>query len=214
MRRPGSSSLPASRRVTIGALLTFLPLAIAIPALAATASKVTHGKSPIPSCTHLSRTAMASVLGSAPLKFKGRTPHSNLCTWEAVKHGHYHEALVIDIVPGIKSIYKTAEADGRKSAAKEGKTFGTLSLHNSPWKEAFDVSGSTYNTGLEACPPQHKLPRFGPPQCSADPDWTTVNVDSYNSKLMVSVGAVAQLGDVYLSHVIKLNEEILARKIR
>ena len=29
---------------------------------------------------------------------------------------------------------------------------------------------------------------FGPPQCSTDPHWTTVNVDSYNSKLMVSVG--------------------------
>jgi hypothetical protein len=200
--------------VALGVLLTCLPLVIAIPALAATSSKVTHRTSHVPKCTGLSRTAMAGVLGSPHLKFKGLVPHSNLCTWEAIRHGHYHELVVVDIIPGIKSIYKTAEADGKKSAAKEGKTFGTLSLSHAPWKEAFDVSGSVYNTGLEACEPGHRQPKFGPPQCSSDPDWSTVNVDSYNSKLMVSVGAVAQLGDVYLSHVIKLNEDILAGKIR
>ena len=107
-------------------MLAFLLLLIAIPALAATSSKKRVKPPSIPSCTHLSTTAMAKVLGSPPLKFKGITPHSNLCTWEAARPGHYHEALSIDIVPGIKSIYKVAEADGMKSAAKEGKQFGLL----------------------------------------------------------------------------------------
>ncbi|MGA8744677.1 MAG: hypothetical protein WB507_02285 [Solirubrobacterales bacterium] len=199
--------------MAIGVLLASLPLVIAIPALAATSSKATHGRSAIPKCTGLSPTKMASVLGSTSLQFKKKVPHSNLCTWEAIRPGHYRELLVVDIIPGIKSIYETAEADGKKSAAREGKSFGRLTLSHAPWKAAFDVSGSVYNTGLEACEPGHKRAEFGPPQCSSDPDWTTVNVDSYNSKLMVSVGAAAQLGDVYLSHVIALNEDILAGKI-
>ena len=191
-------------------LLAFLSLLIAIPALAATSSKK---KAPsIPSCTHLSTAAMAKVLGSPPLKLAGSK--ANLCTWEAVRPGHYHETLAIDIVPGIKSVYKLAESDGKKSATKEGKNFGTLSLRHSPWKAAFFVTKPSYNEGLEPCSPEHTMPPFGPPQCSGDPSWTTIDVDSYNSKLMVSIGAAGQVGDVYLSRVVELNTEILSGKIR
>ncbi len=215
MRRNGQSSPTARKRVAGGALLVLLALVVAVPALAATSPRKKSGEShgAIPSCTHLSTTAMAKVLGSPPLELKGRPGNANLCLWEAVRPGHYHETLAVDIIPGIKSIYKVAEADGRKNAAKEGKTFGVLSLRHSPWKSAFFVTKSVYNSGLEACPPGHTMAPFGPPQCSGDPDWTTIDVDSYNSKLMVSIGASAQVGDVYLSHVIKLNEEILAGKI-
>ena len=156
---------------------------------------------------------MAKVLGSASLVFKGRPGNANLCFWEAIKPGHYHETLAIDIVPGIKSIYKVAEADGMKNAAKEDKNFGTLSSGRNPWKAAFFVTKSVYNDGLGACPPEHVMPAFGPPECAGDPGWSTIDVDSYNSKLMVSVGAAGQVGDVYLSHVIALNKEILAGKI-
>jgi hypothetical protein len=198
----------------ISGLLACLALLTAVHAVAATSPKKRVMPASIPSCTHLSTTAMAKVLGSPPLEFKGRTPHSNLCTWEAARPGHYHEALSVDIVPGKRSIYKMAESDGMKSAAKERKHFGRLTAAHSPWKAAFFVSGTVFNNGLEACPPEHGLPMFGPPECSADPNWTTVNVDSYDSSLMVSVGAVAQLGDVHLSHVIELNREILAGTIR
>jgi hypothetical protein len=58
------------------------------------------------------------------------------------------------------------------------------------------------------------MPPFGPPECSADPGWTTIDVDSYNSKLMVSIRAAGQVGDVYFSHVVELNKEILSGKIR
>lgn len=127
------------------------------------------GRPRIPSCTHLSTTAMAKVLGSPPLEFKGKTPRSNLCTWEAVRPRHYHEGLSVDIVPGVKSIYKLAEADGMKSAAKEGQHFGTLTAGHSPWKAAFFVSGSVFNNGLEACSPEHTLPIFGPPRMQRRP---------------------------------------------
>ncbi len=188
---------------------------IAIPALA-TSSAGAKKPTPtgIPSCSHLSTATMAKVLGSASLLFKGKPGKANLCLWEAIRPGHYHETLAIDIIPGIKSIYKVAEADGMKNAAKEGKNFGTLSSRNSPWKAAFFVTKSVYNSGLPSCSPEHALPAFGPPECAADPSWTTIDVDSYNSKLMVSVGAAGQVGDVYLSHVIALNKEILAGKIR
>jgi hypothetical protein len=101
-----------------------------------------------------------------------------------------------------------------KTAAREGKDFGALPARHNPWKAAFFVAGMASNGGLESCPPGHTLPMFGPPQCSGDPDWTTINVDSYSSKLMVSVGIGAQQGDVHLVHVIELNKEILSGKIR
>jgi hypothetical protein len=211
MRRHKLVSRAARRRAAIGALLALpLALVVAIPTLAATSPKK-KVKSPIPSCSHLSTTAMATVLGSARLSLKEKK--ANLCIWEALRPGHYHETLAIDIIPGIKSIYKLAEADGMKNAAKEGKQFGTLSSRHSPWKAAFFVTKSIYNDGLEPCPPEHTTAPFGPPQCSGDPSWTTIDVDSYNSKLMLSVGVAAQVGDVYLSHVIALNREILAGKI-
>ncbi len=210
MRRSGSSSSPAQWRLAIAALLALLALVVAIPALAATVPRK-KAKPAIPSCSHLSTTAMARVLGSTSLTLIGK--HANLCVWEATRPGHYNETLAIDIIPGIKSVYKLAEADGMKNAAKEGKQFGTLFLRHYPWKAAFFVTKSTYNDGLEPCPPEHTMPRYGPPECSGDPSWTTIDVDSYNSKLMVSIGAAGQVGDVYLSHVIVLNKEILAGKI-
>jgi hypothetical protein len=191
-----------------------MALLIVIPALATTSARAKKVTPPsIPSCTHLSTATMAKVLGSASLVFKGRPGNANLCLWEAIKPGHYHETLSIDIIPGIKSIYKVAEADGMKNATKEGKSFGTLSSRHSPWKAAFFVTKSVYNDGLAPCAPEHVLPAFGPPECAGDPGWTTIDVDSYNSKLMVSVGAAGQVGDVYLSHVIALNKEILTGKI-
>lgn len=205
----------AAAGATLAALFTLLSLLIAFPGLAAghpsRAIKRSHG---IPSCSHFSATTLAKVLGTGPLKFKGRTPHSNLCTWEGSKPGHYHQTLSIDVIPGIKSIYETAESDGRENAAKEGRTFGTIPSRHNPWKAAFFVTGTVSNSGLEPCPPEHALPVFGPPGCSGDPEWTTINVDAYDSKLMVSAGTGAQHGDVQLGHVIQLDRDILSGVIR
>ncbi len=187
-----------------------LAVAIAVPAVVSAAPKK---KAPsIPSCKRLSATSMAKVLGTGPLKLFGRT--ANLCSWKGKKAGHYDQAVGVDIIPGIPSIYATAEADGMKAAAKNDETFGTLSARHNPWKAAFFVTGTVTDAGLAPCSAKHKLPKFGPPTCSGDPEWTTFNVDSYDSKLMVSVAVAAQHGDVQLSHVIELNEEVLSRKIR
>ncbi len=196
-------------------LFALAALVIAIPALAATSPKKKKEKRPnIPSCTRFSRAALAKALDSDPLKFKDRIPHSNLCLWEAKKTGHYRETVGIGVYPGIKSVYAKAESAGIKTATKEGKSFGRLSSRHEPWKAAFFVSGVVSAAGLEACPPKHKLPKFGPPQCSADPAWITNNVTAYNSKLMVTAAADAQQGDVHLSHVIELVKQVISGKIR
>ena len=201
------------RHATISCLLAFLALLIAIPSVSATPLRSRATPAGIPSCTHLSTTAMANVLGSPPLRFKGKTPRSNLCTWEAVRPGHYHEALSVDIVPGKRSIYDVAESDGKKSANKRRKTLRhaccrAQSLEGGVLRQriGFQQRLGSMHTGTRTAD-------IRAPECSSDPDWTTVNVDSYDSSLMVSVGAVAQLGDVHLSHVIELNKEILTGKI-
>lgn len=199
----------------IGALLALLVLAIAIPASAAPTAEKAKPKPPaIPSCRHFSAAKMTALLGTGPLRFKDQTPHANLCNWQAKKAGHYRQTLTIEVIPGIRSIYETAEADGKKSAAKEGRSFGNPAFRSAPWKKAFFVTGEVTNGEVEPCPPGHKLPKFGPSPCTGDPPWSVTNVDSYNSKLMVSVGVGYETGDVNLDHVIALNEEILSRKIR
>ena len=47
-----------------------------------------------------------------------------------------------------------------------------------------------------------------------DPAWTATDVDAYNSKLMVSTAAGAELGDIHLSGMIELVREIASGKIR
>ena len=65
-----------------------------------------------------------------------------------------------------------------------------------------------------ACKPDHTMPLTGPPACSGDPAWTATDVDAYNSKLMVSTAAGAELGDIHLSGMIELVREIASGKIR
>jgi hypothetical protein len=58
--------------------------------------------------------------------------------------------------------------------------------------------------------------RNGPvwfPACSGEPDWTLINVDSYSSKMMLTIAAAAQLGDVHLSQVIELSKGIISGKL-
>ena len=210
MRRHGSSVLNRPSRATTKFVLVLLAVAIVVPTVVFAGPKKKQPS--IPSCTRLPTKTMAKLLGTGPLKRIHRT--ANLCSWKGTKSGHYGQLLGIDIIPGIKSIYATAESDGKAAAAKNGDSFGTLSSRHNPWKAAFFVTGTMTDAGLPPCSAKHKRPPFGPPKCSGDPEWTTFNVDSYDSKLMVSVGIAAQQGDVQLSHVIELNKEILSGKIR
>jgi hypothetical protein len=168
-----------------------------------------------PACSGLSPTAMAKVIGLHTLTFHARTPHTNLCTWEGSRGAsHYRALLMINIVPGIKSIYETALGDAEK---KHG--FGMLTTLSGPWKAAFFVTQTTSGGNLDPCSPEHKLPTFGPPRCSTDPEWTTFAVDSYGTSsyyhqsLMISISLGAQHGDSQLSHIIALNGQVLSGKI-
>ena len=195
-------------------MLAVLALVAAILALTAGASAKSKPKPPsIPSCSHFSDNALAKVLGLVKLKYKGKTPHSNICTWEGTKSGHYHQILQIDVIPGIKSVYELAQTTGQKTAAKDHKQFGTLGSRGYPWKAGFFVTGTTSDSGLKPCEPGHKLPDFGPPMCAGDPEWTTINVTAYSSKMMVAAGIGVQLGDAHLSGMVELVKEIVSGKL-
>lgn len=90
---------------------------------------------------------------------------------------HYDTVVGVGIVPAVSSVYEAAKAAGMKTAAKDHKEFGHPIVQARAWKAAFFVSGTDTDPGLSACPPGHKLPKFGPPSCSGDPEWVTFNVD-------------------------------------
>jgi len=201
-------------------MLRWVPLSAALiaivsPAPAAAGAKSTPKPPGPPACSGLSPTVMAKVIGLRTLTFRARVPHSNLCTWEGSRGAsHYRALLMINIVPGVKSIYDTALGDAEK---KHG--FGMLTTLSGPWKAAFFVTQTTSGSSLDPCSPDRKLPTFGPPRCSTEPEWTTFAVDSYGTSgyyrqsLMVSISLGAQHGDSQLSHIITLNGQVLSGKI-
>ena len=191
--------------------LALLAVAVLLPASVAS-SKPKPRPPSAPSCAGFSAAAIANALRTGPLTFKSKVAYT--CTWEGAPHGHYREIIAIGVVPGIKSIYQTAESDGMKAAAKQHKTFGKLGSRGAPWTAAFFVTGTTNPGTLMACKPDHIRPLSGPPACSGDPAWTATDVDAYNSKLMVSTAAGAELGDIHLSGMIELVREIASGKIR
>jgi hypothetical protein len=204
------SRLTRGLAVALATGLALLGLALATSPAGAK-SKPRPTPPSIPSCSGFSASAIARAIASAPLAFKGRLAH--ICTWQAAPPGHYRELVQIGVIPGIKSVFQKAEHDGAITAAKQHEEFGILGSRKQTWTAAFFVTKVRSNLGLPACKQGHTLPAFGP-MCSSDPPSITANVYAYNSRMMVSAAAGAQQGDLHLSGVIYLVNQIMAGKIR
>jgi hypothetical protein len=205
-RRAGSGSL---RTISAVAVWVVLAGSIVIPALA---SPTGSRKAPAtPPCSGLLLTAVAKLVGTGPLKLLSRT--GNFCAFIGSIPGHYKTSLDIQIIPYMKSVWQTAEANAMHSASVNGSTFG----HSSA--KLFFVSGTKTSAGMSPCTPSQKVTDEFEPQCAGQPDASVFDAIGYGPyksssvQLMVSTAATAEQGDVYLSHLLALVTQILSGKI-
>lgn len=192
---------------------------ITLPAFAVASNK----SSPmVPDCSLLSRGAIASLVGTGPLKLEKKI--GNLCTFAGRIPKHYKPALVIQIVPWSKKLFSLAESDAVHSAAREHEQFGLVSSALKVGKMAFFVTGTKTSASLPPCGSE-EAPAPAPlevrtgPICAGEPSLTHVTVTGYGpsrggAELMVSAGGVAQQGDISLIHVINLVKDLITGKIR
>jgi hypothetical protein len=189
-------------------------VAIVITPTVAVAKKA---HSPFPSCAAVSRREIATLAQTGKLKLEKKIGNLCLFTGNGEHHGHYKPALDIQIIPYFKSIWDKAKSDAVKSAAKDGGTFGQSS------QKLFFVTGKDTGEGLQPCEKKLGTPgkgqsKFGP-VCATEPDAAHIVVygngtDKRNHlHLMVSVAVTGELGDVHLSHVITLVEDVVSGKI-
>jgi hypothetical protein len=195
-------------------LFTALLVAIAITPTVAAAKKM-HTN--IPNCAAVSRSEIAKLAQTGKLKLMKKV--GNLCefTGEGEHHGHYRPTLEIQIIPYFKSIWDTAKSDAMKSAGKNGNTFGQSS------KQLFFVTGEEAGKGLQPCKKDLGTPGKGQskvgPICATEPDASHIGVYGNGTDkrdhlhLIVSVGVTGQLGDLHLSHMIKLVTDVISGKI-
>ena len=198
------------RRATVP-VLCLLALSLAI-APASVIAKTPHGgKGSVPNCSSLSRTAIATLVGTGPLTLKARI--GNLCEFAGHVPGHYTPMLDIQIEPYFRAIWNTAQSDAMKSAAAQHSTFGRFS------SKLFFVSGSKSSEGLGACEGKTIGPEQLGPECAGQPELVHYNAIGYgrykagSKNLMVSTAVVSQLGDTHLSHMISLVQQLLSGKI-
>ena len=218
MRRHAFRSLLMGMRGTRRALLVVLAV-LMTPSAVASASHASPPK--VPSCSALSRSAIANLVGTGPLGLTKKI--GNLCVLEGEKHGHYKPALTIQIVPWSKRLFSVAESNAVQSAAREHEQFGVVSTALKVGKRAFFVSGTKTSASLPACGSE-EAPAPAPleirtgPICAGEPALTNATVVGYGPspsgvELMVSAGGVAQQGDISLIHVITLVRDLISGKI-
>ena len=205
-------------RSTRRVLLVLFAASMTFPAFAV----ASHKSSPrIPSCSGLSRSAIANLVGTGPLTLNKKI--GNLCAFTGKKAGHYKPALTIQIVPWSKNMFSVAESDAVHSAAREHEQFGVVSGALKVGKKAFDVSGTTTSASLPPCGSE-EAPAPAPlevrtgPICAGEPALTSITVTGYGPsrsgvELMVSAGGAAQQGDISLIHVITLVKDLISGKI-
>jgi hypothetical protein len=193
------------------ALAASLVLTASTASLAVASSTGSSKAATTPPCSSLSLSAVAKLVGTGPLSLLSRT--GNLCAFTGSIPGHYKTALDIEIIPYVKSVWQTAEANAMHSATVNGSTFG----HSSP--KLFFVSGTKTSAGMAPCTPSQKVTNEFEPQCAGQPDASVLDAIGYGPyksssvKLMVSTAATSQLGDVHLSHLLALVTQILSGKI-
>lgn len=203
----------STRIALVGLLASLVAIALASVPSGAPAKGHAH----IPSCKHLSQSAMANLAQTGRLDFRKKI--GNLCefTGKGTHHGHYHTTFDVEIIPYIKSVWDEAKSKAQATAAKHGDDFGNASKH------LFFVSGEIKNGDLGKCNKHNDKPgegeaKFGP-ACKGEP--AAVHLGAYGHgtdkraglDLMVTVGVTGQRGDVHLSHVLELAKEIISGKI-
>jgi len=158
---------------------------------------------------------MAKLAQTGALKLKDH--NGPLCEFNGHHPGHYVPVLVLEIVPYQTRLWNQAKTDAKKSAAKNGSEFGQANSNE------FDLSGKYTDQGDSPCTKSYGKPGHGQskysPVCTPEPD--AVHYTAYargtdkrtGAKLMVNVGVTAELGDVHLSHILKLATEIVSGKI-
>lgn len=211
MRRAGFPTGRARARSAKVTVVSLIALSLTI-APASVIAKTSHGgKGSVPSCSSLSRTAIAKLVGTGPLTLKARI--GNLCEFAGHISGHYTPMLDVQIEPYFPAIWNTAQSDAMKSAAAQHSTFGRFS------SKLFFVSGSKSSEGLGPCEGKTIGPEQVGPECAGQPELVHYNAIGYGrykaggEKLMVSTAVASQLGDTHLSHMISLVQQLLSGKI-
>ncbi len=201
-----------------GVLLIALAASMTHPSFAS----ASHGSAPkVPVCSALSRSAIASLVGTGPLTLKQKI--GNLCTFSGHLHGHYQPALTIQIVPWTTSLFSVAEHDAKQSAAREGEQFGVVSSALKVGKKAVFVTGTKTSASLGKCgseeaPAPSPLEIRTGPICAGEPALSHVTVIGYGpsrsgAELMVSAGGAAEQGDISLIHMLTLVKDLISGKI-
>ncbi len=191
---------------------------VTLPAFAV----ASHKSSPrIPDCAALSRGPISNLMGTGPLSLEKKI--GNLCVFYGRIHAHYKPALTIQIVPWSKKLFSVAERDAVHSAAREDEQFGVVSRALKVGTRAFFVTGTMTSASLPPCgseeaPAPSPLEIRTGPICAGEPSATHITVIGYGpspggTELMVSVGGVAQQGDISLIHVITLVKDLISGKI-
>lgn len=208
---------PRARR----ALLAVPLLAMLVIALAAVPSKApakSHRHARLPSCSHLPRSAMASLAQTGELHFLKKIGHLCEFTGKGEHHGHYHTTFDVQVIPYIKQVWDEAKSKARSLAAKNHDDFGDAS------KKMFFVTGELRSGGDGPCNKHDDKPgegeaKFGP-ACAGEPNAVHIGVyghgpDKHNGlDVMVTTGVTGQQGDVHLSHMLELAKRIISGKIR
>ncbi len=197
------------------ALWSSLAVALALPVAASWANK----SSPrLPACAHFSLSQLRQIIvGDEPLKFGGRTPGADICTYDGQLSGHYHLLVQIALFPGSKSLFKKVKAVAQMSAQAQHAYYHVDKQRN---PQIISVSSYTTDSGLPACQPNQSLPDFGPPQCDPQPPWYKATASAYGTlkgtrqKVIVTAGIGAELGDVGLRSMEQVCKDILSGKLK
>ena len=199
-----------SAKIAIAAVCT-----CALASFPAIAASKSSSKSHFPSCASISRTALASEAQTGPLTLKKKV--GNLCEFTGQHKGHYEPLFEIQLIPYIKSIWNTAKNSAAASATKNGSEFGEFN------SKLFWVSGEITDKDLPPCNPDNGSPGKGDsklgPVCSPEPTADHFSAYGYGTykrlglQMMVSAAVTGERGDVHLSHMIVMVQDILSGKI-
>ena len=211
-------------RTASAVLFALLAVALATPALARSAHPSGTKSRGAPSCTHFSRVRIGRLIHVGSLKFEGRTPVDNACTYTAKVPGEYSDLLQVSVIAPsrcrpltCRAVFLAAEQNARV-AAVDGAYFHTVNVRGAKMFDVVDVTIARQSA--PPCPPGWKLPEFGPPLCRGAPAWATIAVDSYGAlkptgpKAFVDVSLASEVDVGKPDWVISLNKEILSGQIR
>jgi hypothetical protein len=213
MRLAGFPIGGASLRRAKVSILCLLAVSLAV-APASVVAKTPHGgPGSAPSCSLLSRVAIANLVGTGSLTLQGKI--GNLCEFTGHLPGHYLPMLDIQIEPYFPTVWKAAQSAAMKSAAAQHSTYGRFS------SKLFFVSGDKTSEGLPACEEGNTIigPLQAAPECAGQPELVHFNAIGYGPyrsgslQLMVSAAVSSQVGDTHLSGVIALVQRLLSGKI-